>query len=445
MAPRPATVRAAPPARSAALARTAPNPAREGLLPTAWSLRLIPSDSVATRPPENPPRTTTQVVAELIQVPEVGLNMVGLTSREFRTKLRNGSPHPVLAHIDSHEELRGLPVVRGQSCQLPPAAGQQLGEASQRLRAAFQDITAALESRPESPRRDIVAPYRARLEEAGDPAQRASLLLQLLQCESDPLRELLIDLLARTPGPAAGRALVHRALFEPDTALRGQAVRSLKERPADEVRATLLDAFRHPWPAAADHAADALSALDDRAAVPGLLRLLDEPDPAAPFDDGTGMVSVREVVRVNHLQNCLLCHAPSLNATDPARSIVPVPGRSLTPSRGSPSYYGNRSAADSLFARFDVTYLRQDFSLMLDVANPGAWPKSQRFDFLVRTRPAREEDQKCPSDEGSYSQREAVLRALRRLTGQDFGDQPEDWRAGLRASRGSVREGVALR
>ena len=50
----------------------------------------------------------------------------------------------------------------------------------------------------------------------------------------------------------------------------------------------------------------------------------------------------------------------------------------------SPQYYDG----DGIFVRADVTYLRQDFSVMQSVENPGKWPALQRFDFLVRIRPA---------------------------------------------------------
>jgi hypothetical protein len=424
-----AAVRATPPARPAT-PPSAPYPAREGLLPTAWTVPFTPSDPVPQA--DRPPRTAAEFTAELALVPEVGLNAIGVSNAQFRTRPKDGSAHPMLPVIDSQPELSGLPIVRGQSCQLTPTAGRQLGEASERLRNAFQDITTALAKPAVPSHQDILAPYRARLEEAGDPAQRASLLVQMLQCETDSLRELLIDLLGRTPGTAAGRALAHRALFEPNPALRAEAVRSLKDRPAAEVRTVFLDAFRNPWPVAADHAADTLIALDDRGVVPGLVRLLDEPDPAAPFRGDDGTFLVREMVRVNHLDNCLLCHAPSWNTSDVARSIVPSRSQRLPQSPGSPTYYGDRSGADRSFARFDVTYLRPDFALMLDVANPGLWPARQRYDFLVRTRPGHADDVVTDAVEGTYPQREAALRALRRLTGQDLGDRSDDWRTGLR-------------
>jgi hypothetical protein len=266
----------------------------------------------------------------------------------------------------------------------------------------------------------------------------------MLQCESEPLRELLIDLLGRAPGAAAARALAHRALFEPDPDLRRQAVAALQARPAEEARRVLLDAFRHPWPTAADHAADALAALGDRGAVPELVQMLGDPDPAAPFRGDDGTVLVREVVRVNHLHNCLLCHAPSRSRDDPAQSVVPSPDQPLPQSPGSPgspspSPYGSPSAPDQLAVRFDVTYLRPDFSLVLDVADPGKWPKQQRYDFFVRTRPARAEDVARAAADQPPPQRSAVRRALRQLTGFDFGDRAEDWRAGLsRAGRNGV-------
>ena len=33
-----------------------------------------------------------------------------------------------------------------------------------------------------------------------------------------------------------------------------------------------------------------------------------------------------------------------------------------------------------------MTYLRQDFSLMMPVSDAPPWPEMHRFDFLVRTR-----------------------------------------------------------
>src|SRR5262249_34129771 len=149
----------------------------------------------------------------------------------------------------------------------------------------------------------------------------------------------------------------------------------------------------YPWPPAADHAAEALATLQDRAALAKLVDLLDLPDPRSPAlsdsDSPEGRVPmVRELVRVNHFANCLMCHAPSLETTDPVRGLVPTPGQPLPPAF-TPQYYAGNNG---IFVRADITYLKQDFSVPQPVAKAGAWPANQRFDYLVRTRPARVEE-----------------------------------------------------
>jgi hypothetical protein len=66
------------------------------------------------------------------------------------------------------------------------------------------------------------------------------------------------------------------------------------------------------------------------------------------------------------------------------------------------------------------------------VSNPDPWPELQRFDFMVRTRPAAQDEK--PFAAGS-PQRQAVKRALRSLTGKDFGGRAADWRAGLEVAK----------
>ncbi len=125
---------------------------------------------------------------------------------------------------------------------------------------------------------------------------------------------------------------------------------------------------------------------------------------------GREVYAVREVVRVNHLRNCLLCHAPATGRIGPVPGLVPSPEQPL-PSPFSAAYY---SGSSGTFVRADVTYLRQDFSVPQPVARPGNWPTYQRYDYLVRTRyPTREELAKEPP--ATYPQREAVRWALREL------------------------------
>src|SRR5262249_37410461 len=142
---------------------------------------------------------------------------------------------------------------------------------------------------------------------------------------------------------------------------------------------------RYPWIPAQQHAAEALVALRHEDATPQLVRLLDETPGTQPFTVGQGKketVLVRELVRVNHLANCVLCHAPSFDRGDLARGAVPTPGQPLPTPVTTPQYYDRGGH----FVRADITYLRQDFSVVQTVGNPGRWPANQRYDYLVRLR-----------------------------------------------------------
>ena len=253
------------------------------------------------------------------------------------------------------------------------------------------------------------------------------LLLQMLQVENYGVRVHVVKKLANTKGKSAGVALAQRAVFDLHPEVREAAVKQLKDRPRAESRSVLLEAFRYPWSAVADRAAEALVALDDRDAVVDLTSLLDKPDPKAPTQNKEKKWVVSEVVRVNHLGNCVLCHAPSTTKDDPMRGVVPERGTPLPE-----VYYESRSGS---FVRADVTYLKQDFSLMQTVSQPNKWPSLQHFDYLVRQRELTQDEVSLMTSVKSldtvntttYPQRDAVLWALRELTGQDLGTRSEDW------------------
>jgi hypothetical protein len=146
---------------------------------------------------------------------------------------------------------------------------------------------------------------------------------------------------------------------------------------------------------------------------------------------------VHEVVKVNHLRNCLLCHAPSVSTSDAIRGMVPEKGQPLPE-----VYYESRRGT---FVRADVVYLKQDFSLIQPVAKPEPWPAFQRYDYLVRTRELTGEEAKAlpaikdPDDPPSYPQRFAVVWALRELTGLDAGERSDAWRSLMMWSDGFGR------
>ena len=81
--------------------------------------------------------------------------------------------------------------------------------------------------------------------------------------------------------------------------------------------------------------------------------------------------------------------------------------------------------------RADVTYQPQDFAVPQAVESPGARPDHQRYDYVVRTRLGTGADQRrwdgVPAN-APYPQREAVLFALRELTGRDAGPTSAAWR-----------------
>ena len=72
-------------------------------------------------------------------------------------------------------------------------------------------------------------------------------------------------------GEKSTEALTQRALFDTAHEVREAAVKALQNRPRPEVRRLLLAGFRYPWAPVADHAAEAVVALEDTGAVPALL------------------------------------------------------------------------------------------------------------------------------------------------------------------------------
>jgi sugar lactone lactonase YvrE len=131
---------------------------------------------------------------------------------------------------------------------------------------------------------------------------------------------------------------------------------------------------------------------------------------------------------------------------------VPRTDQTLPPAFSREYYASN----EGTFVRADVTYLQQDFSLPMMVQKPGLWPSSQRFDFLVRERPAapEEEARRSEGPRPASAYKRAVFFALRELTGHDPGPTAEDWKrlflgrdrvrawqSGLKEARGVAADG----
>jgi hypothetical protein len=388
--------------------------------PTASAGRSVP-------PPPKSSWTPQQLQQSLLRVPEVWLQPPEYLAipKLGRATLRS---HPVFAVIDARPDLQGLPMRRDRSVWLPGSEADAFRDASVIIRKSLGELAG---QGPPRNRRIVVQPQVL----SARPEVVARVMHQMLQIENASLRQVLLLQLKKIKAPATTRALAHQAVYEPVPELRKLAVNALAARPASEYMPVLLAAFRSPWPPAADHAADALTTLAPPEAPPELVQCLESMESTAPQVNKKGEPVVQELVRINHSRNCLLCHAQSVDRSDGIRVAVPNRYRPL-PSPYSLDGYegggrgGSRSGSDTVFTRPDVTYMQQDFSWMLPVENPGPWPSLQRFDFVVRTRPASSTDS-APSELRSQ-QKAAIVRALRAITGKDHGERAADWQAALR-------------
>jgi hypothetical protein len=367
---------------------------------------------------------------QLIKVPIVGLEVPPVEGKRGHGPLPLpvprrpwwwGSLHgaDLAAMIPS---ATGLPFRSASDCRISREEASELRDVSRNMRAAL--AAAAPVEDPELRALLVKTAIRrssveTKLEHGFNcPEVAVPGLVQMLCSGDRVLSCALVDVLGRIQSKSATQALARLALFDPSKETRDLALEHLGKRPAEDFRQVLLGGLRYPWPPVADHAATALVRLGDEQAVPALIRLLQEGAPHTSLSVGGERHIVRELVRINHLCNCNLCHAGSVDAKDPVRGRVPEPNLSLPPLT---EYYQDTFG---IFVRADITYLKQDFSVMLPVANPEPWPKLQRYDFMVRTRAATPEEVEGHRDrpaDVSYPQRAAVLWALKELTGTPKG------------------------
>jgi hypothetical protein len=387
-------------------------------------------------------------------VPEVGLPIVRTTaqlaaaSNRLVEKHGKGSDAFVDALAADFPDLRGLPFLKGAACATDATHASQLTFSGQCLRCLLDSSPQQIQKRNRFGGKDYSSLAEAIVSQSFDfserndqraPRSHAALpaMMQILAVETPDLRVAFVSQLQSRPIDAATiTAFARFAIFDPDATVRSAAVDALRRQPFATYGPRLINGLRHPWPAAAEHAAEALVGADAQEALPDLVRLLDEADPTDPFErqeSDKKIFAVREVVKINHHRNCMLCHAPAVVRRDDRRvqefhAKVPDPSEPLP--RRSEQYNPTRGP----IVRVDETYLRQDFSMMQAVEERGAWPKMQRFDYLVRTRPATAEEVQASqhsrqwSDEVLSPHRRAVLYALSRLTCTYVGPNASDWR-----------------
>jgi hypothetical protein len=361
------------------------------------------------------------------------------TMRDFNKKKTDGF---VEALIDHRVDLRGLPFAMGAKCRTVGARAKLLGTMAKLVRLYLVETAnrslshdAFWANIARTQEKDLLAKVGSEEQEVD--RARVAVLVQELATESTAMRVGLVQWLSGIPVVEATHALAKLALFDNEEEVRRGAVAALKVRAKQDYTTILLQGFRYPLPAVAKRAAQAVIALDCQDLVPQLVDLVNEADPRLPVVQDVKnekATVVRELVRINHHRNCALCHAPA--AEDSLRgglstltAPVPLPNLAL-----GNDYYLSESSP-GILVRFDITYLRQDFSLLQPVKDAHPWPEMQRFDFLVRTRvvtakEAQEYQQQFALRQagGRNPYRQAVLLALRELTGCDAAPTAEAWR-----------------
>jgi hypothetical protein len=370
-------------------------------------------------------------------------------------RLDRSRPDGFVAAIKKHRpDLAGLPFRVGKDTEMNPVLCKHFPEVSTSLAEYMHPNTTGLSSifgvrdalvPTETVSRSSVAMYETSRSPLGlnprnKPAVKSNteflagalLAKQRLFALNAEGRMALVQLLQATPLSDVNALLAQVALFAPEPDIRAVALQALSVRRDADYGAVFLEGLKYPLPSIANNAADAIIKLEMMQLAPSIAEMLDDlkgPIPATV----DGRLEVPEVVKINHARNCVLCHSPaSLSSPKPLRptafaALVPNPMEPLPSIR---PYYGNDDPSKSI--RFDVTYLRPDFSLLMAVEGHYAkWPKQQRFDFIVRTRVLRPDEAAAFEAARPFlprsPNREAALRALRELTGEDAGDSSKAW------------------
>jgi hypothetical protein len=402
------------------------------------------------------PPARSLLIKDLTEVPEVQLQE--LTEEiAYQIAKINSLNHDKADHFiellrEHRADLTGLPFLLGEDARLQMAERVKFAAAVRNVRDSMRRF----------PARDgfwkKYGYWKKHLKVPED-APAVAALTQMLATDDD-LRPGLIDHIARCDKPEATQALVRMAIFAPEQWVRRVAGAVLEQRDTRSASDILRQGLRYPWPSVATHAAELIVRLERADLAPELAKMLEEPDPRLPVARqvaGKNVYVVRELVRINHLRNCLLCHPPGNTPdvvrerkgaaasvfVDPSLEVltdhVPPPSEftAFSERRGwSPSRTESpREIIPGRLIRADVTYLRQDFSLLQEVAKGDPGPRTQRFDFLVRDRVLSEEEARAYqaaaaalAQTSPYHQAaRAALRTLRELAPPDAGPTVHGW------------------
>ena len=312
----------------------------------------------------------------------------------------------LLAQMDRRRELRGLPFIMGDDCKLTNERGNE-----------FQQSVLAVRNAMDANR---TRPFVANIHSYAGIAAYS----QILGPENADVRTTFTQQLASSQMPPPRKNWRRRrSLTATGTCASPPSRRCKAEREYTDV---LLQGMRYPMPAVARRTAQAIIVLNRTDLLPQLAEMLGE---AARYPRGAdGRRGGRRGPRSGAHQS-----SPQLLALPrPGDDGAIVRGARLDADSGLPfpttlcEYYGERLVQNEPAVRADTTYLRQDFWVMLPVADATPWPEKQRFDFLVRTRVvegaelAKLQAEIAARPAGQLSKPESRHRlALRELTGQN--------------------------
>jgi hypothetical protein len=412
-------------------------------------------------------RSTEELETELLAARELALDAPGdrgvsrVLQTDAKKRQERGRPYTgTVVVIRDREDLAGLPFRIGSDAILAREKAEVLEGFSLHLRKAIQDSTSkSKDEKTIAAEPDIGGIHkllntgkkvsiRKGIEKQFVSADAVPCIQQILQTENPGLRRMACELLSEIDVPEATEALLSWAVFDTDAGNRAAAVDALRKRDRKQVSQFLVRYIRYPWPRAVEHTAEALVALNCQEAIPHLAAAYNQLDPDTPFrvdlPDQPVDTYRREVVRVNHLRNCVMCHAPAVGRSDLVLGAVPDPQQPLPPST-TPAYY----SVGERVIKADSTYLRQDFSVFQPVENHGPWPKNQRYDYFVAltrlnsqsTQPpaiATTAESTGPAEKVS-PYREAIRFAITELSLRDPGKDPE-WMDVQQKAAGKVQD-----
>jgi hypothetical protein len=351
------------------------------------------------------------------------------------------------AMIAQRTDLRGLPFLMGQECRTCEEQARIFSAIADRVNQAMRDARNQDQTDVAELLDNNIKQVKGRVSKTGlDYYYRSAVgaAVQILMPESERFRVGLAKYLATVPHVDATSALARLALFSPEEEVRTAAIGGLKLRREKDYTDVLMQGFQYPLAVVSKRAAEALVKLDRKDLIANLVDVLDQSDPRLPAKktvEGKEVSVVRELVRVNHNRSCVLCHAPGNTDSVPngvLTAAVPLPTEPL-PKPSDGGYQSVPPPSPDIIVRIDMTYLRQDFSMMMPVSDPHPWPEKQRFDFFVRARVLTPQEAQayepcCEADDpGRLSPyHRAALFALRELTGRDTAPTASAWRTMLK-------------